>query len=232
MIEIIPAVLAKDFKDLESQIEQVRGLSNIIQIDVVDGSYARTRTWPYTDRATFEKIVEQEHGLPHWDELDFEFDLMIDDPLGELMRFVQAGASSVIIHASSPSAPAALQKLVDLREDSGAFVVRAGLALRAHDGPERLEQFEAQYDFVQIMGIEHEGRQGEAFDPDNRARYLVERLHHLYPALPLQVDGAAASRARELVAAGATRLVVGSAILRADDPRAAYKEIYTRANAQ
>ncbi len=232
MIEIIPAVLAKDFKDLERQIERVRGLSKMVQIDVVDGSYARTRTWPYTDHATFEKIVEQEHGLPHWDELDFEFDLMIEDPLGELARFVQAGASSIIIHASSPGAPAALQKLVDLREDSGAFVVRAGLALRAHDGPEMLEQFEEQYDFVQVMGIEHEGRQGEPFDPDKRALYLVERLRHLYPALPLQVDGHAAGHERELVKAGATRLVVGSALTQAKDPRAAYKQIYTRANAQ
>ena len=134
MIQIIPAVLAKDFKDLEDQISRVRTLSKLVQIDVVDGSYARTRTWPYRDHATFDKIVEQEHGLPYWEELDFEFDLMIADPLPNLMRFVEAGASSIIIHAGSPGAPEALQKLVDLRQDTGAFVVHAGLALAAHVG--------------------------------------------------------------------------------------------------
>ncbi len=230
MVEILPAVLVKDFKELKADIERLRGVSKRVQIDAVDGVYARGRTWPYRDSATFEKIVKDEGGLPDWDKMDFEFDLMVAEPLGELMKYVYAGASSIIIHAASSGSPSALQKLVDLREESGAFRLRAGLALRAVDQPDILEEFEAQYDFVQIMGIDLEGRQGEEFD--RRALYLLERLHRRYPALPLQVDGGTATHVRELAAAGASHIVVGSALLRAKDPAAEYKRLYTEANAQ
>ena len=70
-----------------------------------------------------------------------------------------------------------MQQLVDKREDDyGNLSVRLGLALGAHDAPEEVERFDAQFDFVQVMGIEREGRQGEPFDPDKKALYLVERL--------------------------------------------------------
>ena len=120
MIEIIPAVLAKNFKELERQIEHVRGLSKLVQIDVVDGAYARGRTWPYRDTATFEHIVQQEHGLPHWEELDFEFDLMIEDPLAELTKYVNAGASSIIIHAAGVRVGVTSSTPQAWRESAGA----------------------------------------------------------------------------------------------------------------
>jgi pentose-5-phosphate-3-epimerase len=84
------------------------------------------------------------------------------------------------------------------------------------------------YDFVQVMGIERVGSQGQPFDA--RAIDLVARIRAMYPALPLQVDGAAATHPQELARAGADRLIVGSAIITAADPAAALREIYNRAN--
>jgi ribulose-phosphate 3-epimerase len=111
--------------------------------------------------------------------------------------------------------------------------MQVGVALGAHQSPDELEPFEGRYDFVQVMGIEHEGRQGEKFDPDHKALFLLERLRRRHPQLPLQVDGGVRlDNVRSLVKAGATRLVAGSAIFEQPDIQAAYQALYTEANAQ
>lgn len=231
-IEVIPAVLPKNFKDLEKHLAAVRpGLSGskMAQIDVVDGRFARNRTWPYRDETTFAKIVEEERGLPFWEEFDFQFDLMIDHPENRVMDFVRAGATHIILHARAQGALAAFEKLVELREEGGAFSIKAGLALVPDAQPEELEPFEAQFDFVQVMGIARAGFQGEPFD--KHAIYLVERMRRRYPGLIIQVDGGVSmENAQALAKAGANRLVVGSAIFKADDPAQAIAELRAEAN--
>jgi len=232
-IEIIPAVLPRSWKELGEGLERMRGVTRRVQIDIVDGHFAHGKTWPYKDGEKFAAIVEQEHGLPFWEELDFEFDLMVADPAEAFMDYIHAGASRIIVHATSSTAVHAAQQLIDLNEESGSFSLQVGVALGAHQSPDDLEPFESQYDFVQVMGIEHEGKQGESFDPDNKALFLLERLRRRYPLLPLQVDGGVRlDNVAQLVAAGATRLIAGSAIFGAPDAAAAYKELYNRANAQ
>ena len=223
-VEIIPAVLPQSFKDMEAQLLPLAGVARQAQVDVVDGRYCHGKSWPYRDRASFERLVEQEHGLPFWDKIDFQFDLMVEDPAAELNNFLAAGATQVILHVRSHTAQLALQALVDLRtNEAGGYSVRAGVALGAQESPDLLLPFESQFDFVQVMGIDREGRQGEPFDI--KALYLVERLRARYPDLPLQVDGGVTlENARALAAAGANRLVVGHAIVKAPDPAAAYQE--------
>ena len=229
-VEIIPAVLPQSFKELEEQLAPLKDMIRQAQVDVVDGQYARGKTWPYRDSSTFKKIVQDEKGLPFWDKIDFQFDLMINNPQLVLKEYIAAGASQLILHAASAGAEEALQMIVDMRTDEiGNFSVRAGIAIGPQDQPDALLPFESQFDFVQVMGIERIGRQGEPFD--KKALYLVERLRSRYPLLPIQVDGGVTKEnARELVAAGANRLVVGSAIFGSDDPVLAYNELVALAN--
>jgi len=229
-VEIIPAILPQSFKDLEERLAPLKDAIRQAQIDVVDGHYAKPKTWPYRDSDTFKKIVQEEHGLPFWDKIDFQFDLMIQNPHLVLKEYIQAGASQMVLHAKSTGVEEALQMVVDRRTDEmGAFTVRAGIAIGAQDQPDALSPFEAQFDFVQVMGIDHEGRQGDPFD--KKAVYLVERLRSRYPVLPIQVDGGVTKEnARELIAAGAGKLIVGSAIVASDDPLAAYQELVALVN--
>ncbi|HEV8666654.1 MAG TPA: hypothetical protein VN665_02280 [Candidatus Paceibacterota bacterium] len=233
-IEVVPAVLPKSLHDLESNVLQIAGHAKRVQVDIVDGVYAQgsflhKATWPYHDADTFKTIVSQEKGLPHWGELNYEFDLMINDPAERVMDYVHAGASHILVHARSPGSITAVQHLVDLREDSGAISIQVGVALMCDAQPEELEQFEAQYDYVQVMGIATIGRQGEPFD--RRALHLLERLHARYPDLPLQVDGGVNKNTiPELVKAGAQFLIAGSAVFGADDPAQAVTELEALAN--
>ncbi len=229
-IQIIPAVLPQSFKDLEEHLAPLKDVIKLAQVDVVDGQYAKGKTWPYRDTATFEKISKEERGLPFWDKIDFQFDLMIQNPDLVLKEYLQAGASQVVLHVKSTGVEKALQLIVDMRtEEIGSFSVHGGIALGPQDQPDLLQPFEAQFDFVQVMGIGREGRQGEPFD--KKALYLVERLRSRYPKLPIQVDGGVSKEnGGGLVGGGASRLVVGSAIFKAEDPLAAYQEFVALVN--
>lgn len=230
-VEIIPAILPRSLEDLRTKLSCMRGVAPRVQVDAVDGIFAKHATWPYTDTHSFEKIVREQHGLPFWDEFDFEFDLMTSDPVADAPQYVTAGALSVILHAHSDGVLSAFQHMVDMREEFGDFTVKVGVAILPTDQPDILEQFEAQFDSVQVMGIDHVGRQGEPFN--HQAVFLLERLRRRYPQLLLQVDGGVnAETIPALVRAGANRLVVGSAIFRSEDPAAAYTKLLNRARTQ
>lgn len=196
-------------KYLEESLERLRDVCGWVQVDFVGTNY-----------------LEGEEHFPLWEEFNFEADLMAPNQTHIAEAMVQLGAARIVVHASGGEAREALQALQIYR--TGDFAVEAGIALRSADTPEVLKEFEGLYDYVQVMGIAQEGSQGQP--PDERAVALVRALREVHPSLLIQVDGAVAPRVREFVEAGASRLVVGSAIISADNPRAVYKELYTVAN--
>ena len=103
MVEIIPAVIPQSFKDIEGKAEAVRGLVKTIQIDIMDGIFVPQKSWPYTGDKVhiFEKLIEREQRLPYWEELDFEIDLMVKNSKTAVEKWIQAGATRIIIHFES-----------------------------------------------------------------------------------------------------------------------------------
>jgi pentose-5-phosphate-3-epimerase len=47
MAEIIPAILSKNYADLKNKISLVRGIAPIAQIDICDGAFVKSITWPF-----------------------------------------------------------------------------------------------------------------------------------------------------------------------------------------
>ena len=41
MIEIIPAILSRDYEDLKNKIALVRGFVPVVQVDICDGKYEK-----------------------------------------------------------------------------------------------------------------------------------------------------------------------------------------------
>ncbi|OGC87126.1 hypothetical protein A3D70_00970 [Candidatus Adlerbacteria bacterium RIFCSPHIGHO2_02_FULL_54_18] len=209
MIEIIPAVLPRSIVELREGLSVLKGVSALVQIDIVAD------------------ILGSEEALPMWEEFDFEFDIFLDHPERIVEQCVALGGSRIVVHAGHSGAREALEALQPRRD--GEYAVATGLGLAVFDTLDTLEPFAGLYDFVQVMGIVNEGRQGEPFD--EHAVSLTRALRAAYPQLFIQVDGHTAGHEQVLAEAGANRLIVGSAILGADDPKRAYEEVYTRANA-
>lgn len=221
-IEIIPAVMPRSLNDLEEHVSRVSGSAPWMQIDVMDGKFVRGKTWPYIsfDAKAFEFEFE---GLPNWEEVDYEFDLMVKNPEKEIERFVMIGASRIILHVESTEL---ISEAITLAKEKDLEV---GLALNIDTPNDVLEKFIPDIDFVQFMGIATIGLQGEPFD--SRVIEKISSFRKKFPDVIISVDGGVSlSNVRALVDAGANRLVSGSAIFKNDDTHGAIGEFYNIAN--
>ncbi len=217
MNEIIPAILPKSYAELEEKLELIAAHAPVVQIDVCDGGYTSSRTWPYLKGDhddIFQDIIDQNRALPYWEETDFEFDLMTKDAYSKIPDFISAGASRIVVHKASLSDGELEGILSDFgkkSEELGPFDISLGVALDCMGSADDISSFVDRIHFVQVMGIAKVGHQGQPFDP--RALDLVRDVRQRYPELPISVDGGVnLDTAKALIDAGASRLVVGSAL--------------------
>lgn len=220
MIEIIPAILPKYYGDIEHALHKVGEKITSVQIDFVDGTFAPNRTWPFTHKneEMVDILLREEEGLPFWDDIDYEFDLMIADPLAQIDTFVGFGPARIIFHLASFPDAAAQEALLAYFESLPEIVrttITFGMALGIHDDAQALAPYIPFITTIQCMGIEKVGFQGQAFD--ERVVAQVAQVHALYPEKNISVDGGmTVATAPLVVKAGATHIVAGSAIFGGD----------------
>ncbi len=210
-IEIIPAILPVDFDDLNEKIDLVLGFTKTIQIDICDGQFTPSPGWPLKKHDdNFEKLVQQENGLPGWEKVDYEFDLMVNRPEEVVERWVGVGATRIILHAESKGdILGAFEKLSDN--------VETGLALSMDTPIETIESYKDLISCAQLMAIDHIGYQGQKFNEKVIDR--IKQVKKMYPGLIISIDGGVSlENAPRLIDAGANRLIVGSAIFESDNP--------------
>lgn len=212
MTEVLPAILPFDFEELENGLSLFTGLARVVHLDVSDGIFTPTTTWPYgvADQERFARIASEAEGLPNWKDFDFEIHLMVKEPERVAAAWRSAGASRLIAHAD------AIKEIEQWRTLSS---IERGVALDLDTPLELLLPFDGAFEFIHCMSIARVGFQGEEFD--EAALDKIRAIKKAYPDKALSVDGGVN---RETVAsvldAGADRLVVGSAIIDADDPAA------------
>lgn len=214
MIEIIPAIMPKDYEHLDEMMSLFVGVVSMVQLDIMDGKFVPARTWPYPRDAHFDAIASEAEGMPRWEDINFEVDLMIENPAQSVSKWVHAGASRIIVHIES------MKNMVEdfeaIRDAIPEGLIELGIAINITTPLSAIEPYLDRVDFVQCMGIERIGFQGEAFD--ERVLEHVRALRVRKPDMPISIDGSVnMNTAKSLVDAGATRLVAGSAILEADD---------------
>ncbi len=222
-IEIIPAIMPRNFRDLSEHAVRVKGLAKVAQIDVVDGVFAAKRTWPYVPEdglSEFARIAREEDTFPFAESLEYEIDLMVENPEHVVDSWVMAGAKRIIVHVESGRFESVLDALkgryIKGGEQQNSFGVELGIALSADTDVSAIEPYLEEVSFVQCMGIARIGFQGEPLD--ERVFEKLSRLRAEHHALILSVDGGVRQEnARALVEAGANRLVSGSALFESDD---------------
>ncbi len=223
MIEIIPAMMPTTFHELREKAESVVGLVRTVQLDVMDGRFVPEKSWPYSeDVALLPALIASDQGLPAWEELDYEIDLMVVDPFAIIPGFVGACASRVIVHYESLNDPStALAALLRYREevyDSGALAkpLSLGVAIGTETPVEAIYEWIPHIDVVQCMGIARIGYQRQPFD--ERVIRSVAHIRAASPEVIISVDGGVTPEtAPLLVEAGANLLVSGSYIFDAPD---------------
>jgi ribulose-phosphate 3-epimerase len=199
-IYLMPSILSADFARLgeEARAAEAAGADGI-QIDVMDGVFVPNISVGLPVVASLRRTV------------NFVLDchLMITQPERYIADFVKAGANHITVHAE---ATLHLHRTIQQIKEHG---VTAGVALNPATPLSVLDEILPDLDLVLLMSV-NPGFGGQEYiaaatDKIARMRAILDQrgLGHI----ALQVDGGVKlSNLAEVVNAGATSLVVGSAI--------------------
>ena len=222
-IELIPAILENDFKEVEKKINLTEGLTKFVQVDTCDGEFVPSKTIiSSASKKSFlklKKLAEKKVFL--------EMDMMVDmkknwkkwlDGLEELEP------KRIIFHLDS----------IDDWEDIFEFLKKSkklrkteiGLGIQIKHQCQKeimplLEKYP--FKFVQFMGIEKIGYGGQKLTP--KVFRKISKLRKLKEKIPISVDGGVKNfNAQKLKEKGTTRLVAGSGFFGADNLKERLKE--------
>ena len=222
MSEIIPAILPKNYEDLKNKIALVRGLVPLVQVDICDGVFVKNTTWPFVGGdfdPHFKSILNEAEGLPFWEDLDFELDLMVHDAVQNFDLYTKLGPRRIIFHIEAEEIQRDLEEFKNFLEGIDSYardVIEIGIAINQSTEVEKIFPLVNSVDFVQVMGIANIGFQGEEFD--EACLEQIKNLKEKFSGVIISVDGGVNMKsATKLVDAGVDRLVIGSAIFNTDD---------------
>lgn len=224
--QIIPAIIPESFEHLKSELSLVKDAVPLVQIDITDGIFAPTKTWPFdatqgkpviADKY-FKKIADQEEGMPFWKDLNFEMDLMIQNPEETIDKWMNIGASALVIHIESTNE---IEKIIQKIKDMN---IEVGVSLNPSTSNDRLNSILDRVNFVQFMGSDKIGYHG--VELDERVYKKIKDLRNKNTQIPIAIDiGVNGETIPQLVEAGATKLISGSTILNSDNIKEKIEEL-------
>jgi ribulose-phosphate 3-epimerase len=219
-MEIIPAIMPKGFSDIGEHVEKILSFVSYVQIDIMDGEFVEDKTWPFfdKDKQSARELMEGEIRLPFADKIKYEFDLMVRNPEMDLKKYIKLGANRLIVHANS------VEDMDLFMKDIQTLGVEWGIAFLTTDNLENFKEVILKADFVQLMGIENIGYQGQSFDP--RVLDQVRHLREIKSDVIISIDGGVnLDTASELGNIGVDRLVSGSTVFGANAPEVAIEDL-------
>jgi ribulose-phosphate 3-epimerase len=219
---IIPAIIPDSLNQLQSRLQEIEGVVKRVQIDVMDGTYAPTVSWPYEGvvRDAFEATRREDQGLPYWQNFDFEIDLLLKNPEKRIVEWILAGAACLIFHVEST------EKLKEITQECFERRVEMALALKPSTSLEAIAPYIDRAVFVQVMGSDRIGYHGVSLDP--KALEMIRAIKTRWPNTLVGIDiGVNQETIPLLYEAGARRFAAGSAIFSFSTPAGAIFHLET-----
>ena len=223
-MNIIPAILPKTRNELIEKLQALSdaGYTGKIQIDMCDGNYVPSKTWPFDNDPThtptsielmmrIKNDIELQQLLSNF---EIDIDLMVMDSPESMMVWNTFNPKRKIIHIDSLADTETLQVL--LSQDPEHF--NSNNLIFAFSLDTDIETFDYWYNNfnmrnIQVMGIEHIGKQGEEFS--ERTLDLIGSLQARYSDLNIIVDGGVSiSSIKRLSEYGISGAVAGSAVFK------------------
>jgi ribulose-phosphate 3-epimerase len=201
VIKLAPSILTADFGRLANQIHEIESAGGVdwIHVDVMDGMFV--------PNISFGPVVIS--AIRRATTLPLDVHLMVAEPGRYLGTIFDSGASSMTVHVE-----ASVHLNRDLAEIR-RLGARAGVALNPGTSTTAIDAVIGDVDLVLVMTV-NPGFGGQKLIPSTipkvaRVRAMLDLAES---AAELEVDGGiAVANAGDLVRAGATVIVSGSAIL-------------------
>ncbi|GAB4529810.1 MAG: ribulose-phosphate 3-epimerase [Anaerolineae bacterium] len=198
--KIAASILSADFARLGQQVQEAAaGGADWIHVDVMDGHFVPNITIGPPVVAALRSVTD----------LPLDVHLMIEQPERLIPEFARAGADCITVHVETcPHLHRTIQQIKELG-------VKAGVTLNPATPLTALDEILPVVDLVLIMSV-NPGFGGQSYIPAStdkiaRLRGILDRQG--LSDVELEVDGGLkVHNAGEVVAAGASVLVIGSAI--------------------
>ena len=212
MIKIAPSILAADFANLERDIQKVR-TADYLHVDVMDGLFVPNISIGLPVVQSIRAVTD----------MTLDVHLMIDRPVRYVERFCRAGADIVTVHVEADSQENTRQALETVRAQGK----RAGVVLKPGTPTEAALPFLELCSMVLVMTVEP-GFGGQKFMEDMmpKLRRLRQWIDERGLDCELEVDGGVDPvTCMTVIANGASVLVAGSAVYKAQDIPARIREL-------
>ena len=200
-MNLSPSLLSADFGNLRAEAKEVEPLATYFHIDVMDGHFV--------DNLTIGPPVVNSlrRGLTK----PFDIHLMIDHPIAYAPRFEIMEGDIITFHVEAKDDPS---RTIETIHETGAKV---GISLRPGTPIETIFPYLDRVDLALVMSVEP-GFGGQAFMPKAIERIRALRRQIGDRTITIEVDGGInLENVRDVVEAGATLIVVGSAIFKERD---------------
>lgn len=208
MVKIAPSILAADFLHLERDVKLVNDHADLLHFDVMDGCLVPNLSFGFPVMEAVARVAT----------IPLDVHLMIVNPDKYIERFAAAGASLISFHLeAADEAGKDVSEYINLAKSCG---VKAGLAIDPDVPVERLFPYIDKVDFFLIMSV-FAGFGGQKFIEESIGRIaaLKAEMDRIGIVKDIEVDGGvSAANAKALIDAGATMLVAGSSVFKAEDP--------------
>ena len=204
-IIIAPSILSGDFANMGKSVnDAIAWGADWIHCDVMDGVYVPNFTFGMPLVEAINRICDA----------TLDVHLMMIKPEKYVERFVKAGADIVTFHPEASDNPL---ETIDAIKNAGA---KAGIVFNPDVDIERYEYLFDKCDVILVMTV-FAGYGGQKFIP-----YCLDRIKKVKDICVekginpiIEVDGGIGEdNAREVIEAGASALVAGSAIYKSKDP--------------
>lgn len=198
MQKVIPALLTQDPADLKEKLEMLKGHTNWVHIDIMDGSFVPGRT------VTLFELGEASEFF------NLEIHLMVEDPFKYFEDCSGIGAKRVIFHREAIRAKEPMLSELD------SHTFQKGIALNKTTSLQLVSAYAQKISSILLMGIDP-GAQGRPFDTAVLPK--VKKVKELYSHLLCGVDGGIGKEnIQSVFSSGADYVVVGSEIMQAERP--------------